>query len=153
LAGAVVGNRDARARHVGESVCEVFPASDEHRRTLRQRGADSVRAGALLAVIEAGSQQDGIEPRSKSRVRDPTIDDVTALVREQQACFRTGEVVAELIEDRRRGALETAPFVDVGVVRRVEGLGLEADQGGAAPGLHDLRANRMHDARAGEKPS
>ena len=118
---------------------------------LRQRGADPVRARALLAVIESGCEQDGVESGSKLWVRDPSVDDVTARVREQQAGLRSREVVTELVEDRRCGALETAPLLDVGVVRWVEGFGLQADLRRAAPGRDDLIANRAHHSRAGEK--
>jgi hypothetical protein len=50
------------------------------------------------------------------RVRHSPVDDVSLLVREQQAGTRSGEVVTQLIEDRCCRALESAPLFEVGVV-------------------------------------
>jgi hypothetical protein len=140
--GAGVGHRHSRARHTGQPVSEVLAALDERRSALSQRGADPVRARALLAVIETRGDQDVVESRAKRSIRDTTVDNVTMLISQHEARFGTGEVITDLFEHGRRRALETRLLLDIGVIGRFEPLWLEADQGRPAPRRDNLGSNR-----------
>ena len=103
----------------------MFGPGHHGRRLLRNRGADRVGPGQVLAVQETGRKLDAIEPGQDANVGRPPVDDLAARVGEQQADASTFELIGDLVQDRGRGPAQRAVIVEIRLIRHLEVVGTE----------------------------
>jgi hypothetical protein len=79
-----IGDRGGGARHQAQGIGEMLGPGHHSRTPLRNRGADRVGPDQVLAVQEAGSELDAVQPGQDAGVGRSAVNDLAARVGEQQ---------------------------------------------------------------------